>query len=212
MLDFEQVLASPNAAYEEGMAFFRGQGMLNQALLRLVADLERNGIAYAVIGAIALNRHGYERFTVDIDVLMTKEGLQKFRDQLVGLGYRPAFPGATKQFKSSQDNVRVEIITAGEYPGDGKPKAVVFPDPSEASEVIAGVRTISLPKLIELKLASGMTALDRLKDLADVQEMIKAKGLKEDFAEKLDESVQGKFRELHQAVVQARARDRELER
>src|SRR5438552_11254657 len=138
MPDFEQVLASPNAAYEEGLAFFRGHGMLNQALLRVVADLERNGIAYAVIGAIALNRHGYERFTVDIDLLMTKEGLQKFRDQLVGRGYRPAFSGATKQFKTSADNIRIDVVTAGEYPGDGKPKPVVFPDPNEYSQEIAG--------------------------------------------------------------------------
>jgi hypothetical protein len=211
MPDFEQVIGSPIAAYDEALAFFRGHGMLNKALLRIIADLERNGIAYAVIGAIALNQHGYQRFTVDIDLLMTKEGLQKFRDQLVGRGYRPAFSGATKQFKTSQDNIRVDVITAGEYPGDGKPKPVVFPDPAEASEEIAGVRTILLPKLIELKLASGMTAPDRLKDLADVQEMIKAKGLGEDFAETLDESVREKFRELHDAVARARTRERGLE-
>src|SRR5207253_1937193 len=97
-------------------------------------------------------------------------------------------------------------------PGDGKPKAVVFPDPEQYSEEIGGVRTISLPKLLELKLASGMTAPDRLKDLADVQEMIKAKGLAEDFAETLDQSVREKFHELHQAVAEARARERGLER
>jgi hypothetical protein len=206
MSNFEQVIASPTAAYEEGLAFFRGQGMLNQTLTRISADLEQNGIAYAVIGAIALNQHGYQRFTVDIDLLMTKEGLQRFRDQLVGRGYVPAFPGATREFKTSQENVRIEIVTAGEYPGDGKPKSVVFPAPDEYSEVIAGIRTISLSKLIELKLASGTTAPDRLKDLADVQEIIKVKDLGEEFVEKLDESVREKFRELRQAVVRARAR------
>src|SRR5260370_9383784 len=76
MPDFEQVLASPIATYDEALAFVRGHGMLNEALLRIGADLERNGIAYAVIGAIALNHHGYKRFTVHIDPLMTKEGLQ----------------------------------------------------------------------------------------------------------------------------------------
>jgi hypothetical protein len=203
MPNFESVIASPTAAYEEGLAFFRGQGMLNHALVRIGADLERSGIAYAVIDAIALNQHGYQRFTVDIDLLMTKEGLQRFRNELVGRGYVPAFPGATREFKTSQDNIRVEIVTTGEYPGDGKPKPVVFPDPGEYAEVIAGIRTISLPKLIELKLASGMTAPHRLKDLADVQEMIKAKSLGEEFAEKLDSSVREKFRELHQAVARA---------
>jgi hypothetical protein len=49
-----------------------------------------------------------------------------------------------------------------------------------------------------------MTAPDRLKDLADVQEMIKVKGLDEAFAERLDESVREKFRELHRAVARAR--------
>ena len=42
--------------------------------------------------------------------------------------------------------------------------------------------------------------------------MIKAKGLGEDFAEMLDESVREKFRELHQAVALARARQSRLER
>jgi hypothetical protein len=43
--------------------------------------------------------------------------------------------------------------------------------------VIDGIKTVILEKLIELKLASGMTAADRLKDLADVQELIKTKSL-----------------------------------
>src|SRR5262245_26118767 len=119
MPDFEQVIASPTAAYEERRAFFRGQGMLNNALLRVAADLERHGIDYAVIGAVALNQHGYQRFTANIGLLLTREGLQKFRDELVGRGYVPAFAGATKAFKTSEDNVRVEVVTAGEYTGDG---------------------------------------------------------------------------------------------
>ena len=156
----------------------------------------------------ALNQHGYRRFTEDIDILMTKEGLRIFHEQLVGPGYRPAFQGATKQFKTTEENVRVEIVTSGEYPGDGLPKPVVFPDPSESVETIEGVRTITLEKLIELKLASGMTAADRLKDLADVQEVIKIKGLGPEFAAKLDVSVQAKFRELQQAVEWAKVRER----
>src|SRR4051794_39295116 len=206
MADFEQILTSPIATFDEGLAFFRGEGMLNRTLPRVVADLERIGIDYAVIGAIALNQHGYKRFTEDIDILVTKDGLKKFQEQLVGLGYRPAFQGATKQFKTTTENVRVELVTAGEYPGDGLPKPVVFPDPSESVQVIEGVRTITLEKLIELKLASGMTAPDRLKDLADVQEIIKVKGLESDFATKLDASVREKFHELQQAVAWARGR------
>jgi len=182
-----------------------GQGLLHDALIRVVSDLEKNQIEYNVIGAIALNQHGYTRATVDIDLLLTKQGLKDFQEKLVGLGYRPLFEGAKKAFRTTQENVRVEIITAGEYPGDGLPKSVKFPDPSEYYEVIDGIKIISFEKLVELKLASGISAPDRLKDLADVQELIKLKSLKADFAEKLDSSVRDKFLELYKTVESAKS-------
>jgi hypothetical protein len=203
MSDFDVVMSSPITAYDEALAFFRGNGIMNRTLLRIAADLDRHGIDYAVIGAIALNQYGYKRFTEDIDLLMTREGLEQFREKLVGLGYRPAFEGAKKKFKTSEENVPVEIVTTGEYPGDGKPKSVQFPNPIECCQEIEGVKTITLEKLVELKLASGMTAADRLKDLADVQELIKIKKLGAEFAVKLDESVRGKYLELFQSVQNA---------
>lgn len=200
--DFQTVLSSPDATYSEGLLFFRGKGMLNSALQKIAADLEREGIDYVAIEAIALNRHGYRRFTEDIDLLLTREGLEKFREKLIGRGYRPAFEGARKKYRTSE-NIPLEIITTGEFPGDGKPKSVVFPDPADVVVIIDEVKTINLEKLIELKLASGMTAADRLKDLADVQELIKVKRLDAAFAENLDASVRARFVELAEAVAAA---------
>ena len=205
-MDFVKMIESPDAAYGEGLRFFRGGGMLNEAIRKLASDLEREGISYAAIEAIALNRHGYRRFTEDIDLLLSREGLELFRERLIGRGYRPAFNNATKKFRTS-DNIPVEIITSGEYPGDGLPKPVVFPNPEDFSVVIDGVRTITLEKLIELKLASGITAPHRLKDLADVQELIKVKRLGAEMADQLDESVRAKYLELHEAVSQAPDRE-----
>jgi hypothetical protein len=99
-LDFQQILSSPIDAYEEGLRFFMGKSLLNNALQRLASDLEEHGIDYSVIGAIALNQHGYRRFTEDIDLLLTKEGLNKFRDELVSLAYPPrskARPNSSEQ-------------------------------------------------------------------------------------------------------------------
>jgi hypothetical protein len=48
-----------------------------------------------------------------------------------------------------------------------------LPDPRQVSFEAEGIDYISLPKLIELKLASGMTNPGRLKDLSDVLELIK---------------------------------------
>ena len=193
--------ASVAELFDEGRRYFMGEGKLNQSLARLASDLRDHEIEYVVIGAVALLAHGYPRFTEDIDLVMTAEGLEKFHDELVGLGYAPAFPGARKRLRSTTDNVSIEVMISGEYPGDGKPKPVSMPIPSTASEEIDGTKFVTLEKLIELKLASGISASDRLKDLADVQELIKIKKLDEGFAEKLDPYVRPKFLELQSSVI-----------
>ena len=202
-VDFQTLISSPTAAFSEGLRFFNGTGMLNDALICLARNLERHDIDYAVVGAVALNQHGFQRFTTDIDLLLTSDGLGQFRKKLVGLGYRPAFEGARKKFRTTVENIPVDVITTGEFPGDGLPKPVAFPDPADFSVVIDRVKTITLEKLIELKLASGMTAGDRLKDLADVQELIKLKGLGAEFALNLDEYVRDKYIELYHSVANA---------
>ena len=195
--------------YAEGLRYLMGRGELNSALAQLSEDLGRHGIDYVVIGAVALLAHGYPRFTEDIDLVMTSEGLEAFHSELVGRGYRPAFEGARRKLRSTRDGVPVEVIVSGEYPGDGKPKPVSFPLPTEASVEIDGVRVATLEKLIELKLASGMTAPDRLKDLADVQELIKARGLAADFAGRLDPYVRENYLELCASAEQGRRDARE---
>jgi len=195
--------------YAEGLRYFMGQGELNNALDQIVADLREHEIDYVVIGAVALLAHGYPRFTEDIDLVLTPEGLDRFDRELVEPGYAPAFPGARKRFRSTRFVVNLELIAAGEFPGDGNPKPISFPQPSEASIEIGGIRFVTLEKLIELKLASGMTASDRLKDLADVQELIKIKELKVEFANRLDPYVRRKFIELCKAVEEGRQHAKE---
>ena len=165
---------SVGEVYAEAQRYFMGEGKLNNALAQLVADLKEHEIDYLVIGAIALMAHGYPRFTEDIDLIFTPEDLERFHRELIGLGYVPAFEGARKRLRSTRYGTPIELIASGEYPGDGKPKPVSFPKPSDASVEIDGVKFPTLEKLIELKLASGMTAPDRLKDLADVQESIRS--------------------------------------
>ena len=190
--------------YAEGLRYFMGQGSLNNTLAQLTSDLKKHGIDYMVIGAVALLAHGYPRFTEDIDLVLTPEGLEVFHRDLIGLGYAPAFPGARKRLRSTKDGVNIEVMTAGEYPGDGKPKPVTMPEPALASIEIDGIQIVTLEKLIELKLASGMTASDRLKDLADVQELIKIRGLQKDFAERLNPYVRDKFLELIESVAKSK--------
>lgn len=95
-----------------------------ETMRRLAQRLESEKIEYAIIEGMALAAHGYARLTLDVDVLMTIEGLRTFRERLVGRGYVPAFPGAQKAFRDTESHIRIEIITAGDFPGDGRPKPV----------------------------------------------------------------------------------------
>ncbi len=184
----------------EASAHFEGKGGVYRTLLNLARRLEKEGISYAVIGGMALGKHGLARMTEDVNVLMAPEGLAAFQARCVGKGYIQAFAGASKTFRDAGTQVRIEIITTGEYPGDGKPKSVAFPDPREASVEVEGVCVVTLEKLIELKLASGMSAPHRLRDLADVQDLIGVLDLPADFAERLDESVREEYWRLWQTM------------
>jgi hypothetical protein len=184
--------------------FFMKKGIVFETMRRLARQLEGEGIAYAIIGGMALAAHGYVRMTLDVDVLLTPEGLARFREKLVGRGYVAGYPGAEKSFRDSQTNVKIEIITAGEFPGDGLPKPVSFPDPEDQTIEEDAVHVINLEKLIELKLASGLSAGNRLRDLADVQDLIMALNLPLELADSLDPSVSPEYRRIWMAANQPR--------
>jgi hypothetical protein len=201
MIPFEEKMSrGGGAAIEEASRFFMKQGPVHESLRRIAAKLEELKIPYAVVGGMALVAHGYDRNTVNVDVLVTSEGLQAAHASLEGLGYVPPFAGS-KQLRDVETSVRIEFLVSGQYPGDGKPKPVSFPDPKDVAVVIDGIRYIGLASLVELKLASGMTNPGRLKNLADVQELIKVLKLPKDFGTKLHVYVRGKFEELFEGAA-----------
>lgn len=179
------------------------QGQVFSTLERLALRLKEESIPYALVGGLALNLHDYERMTRDIDILMTPQALEKFIERCVGLDYVQAFHGARKSFRDTATQTPIEILVTGEYPGDGKPKPVSFPDPEASSIEIDGIRVITLEKLIELKLASGLSASHRLRDLADAQDLIVIHHLPPEFADKLDPSVRAEYMRLWEGAQTA---------
>jgi hypothetical protein len=180
--------------------FFMKKGIVYETMQRLAERLESEGIPYAVIGGMALAAHGYVRMTLDVDILLTPDGLARFRKKLLGRGYILDFPGAEKSFRDTETNVKIEVITAGEFPGDGLPKPVAFPDPEGQTVEEDNVRVITLEKLIELKLASGLSAGHRMRDLADVQDLIIALKLPLDLMNKIAKSVRSEYKRIWEAA------------
>ncbi len=175
--------------------FFVGQAEVQSAVRKIVAILEAEGFPYAIIGALALNEYGHRRVTVDVDLLMREADLQAFKSRWLGKGYSERVPGTGKLLDTEHD-VEVDVLSAGRFPGDDKPKPIAFPDP--ATTAIRGAPFALLPveRWIELKLASGMVAPHRAKDLVDVQELIRSAKFAREMAVGLDPWVRGKFVEL----------------
>lgn len=180
-------------------AFFMGDDAVHRSLRKITSKLDELSIPFAVAGRMAVVAHGYVRTALGIEVLLPAEALARVHAELEGRGHLAPFEGS-RDLRDTETGVRIEFLLAGQFPGDGKPKPVAFPEPSQASVVIDGIRFLSLEKLVELKLASGMTNPGRIKDLADVQELIRALRLDERFAERLDGYVRAKFVELWRAV------------
>ena len=190
-----QLDLDPRWALSEGSRHFEERSAVFQALHKIAKRLGELGIPYSVVGGMALFKHGLRRFTEDVDILVTREGLRTIHDKLEGLGYLPPHP-RSKHLRDTELGVKIAFLTTGEYPGDGKAKPVAFPEPGSVSFESDGVNYVKLPTLIELKLASGMTSPGRLKDLADVLELIKLLNLPVDFGDQLNPFVKDKFTEL----------------
>ena len=188
---------------DEGDRHFRKESEVFKALRAIAGRLDGLSIPYAIVGGMALNAYGYQRFTADVDLLVCSESLATIHEKFDGLGYVPPFPGS-RNLRDVEHGVRIEFLVTGDFPGDGKPKPVAFPDPAEAATRIDGLAYIQLPRLVELKLASGMTGgMPRLRDLADVIALIEAVPLDLSFVDKLDPYVRPKYIEIWEGIQQA---------
>lgn len=195
----EQLSRNWSWAMSEAGRHFEEDNDVFKALRRITRRLNELNIPYAVVGGMALFYHGFRRFTEDVDLLVTKADLKLIHEKLVGLGYYPPFANS-KHLRDAQTGVKVEFLTTGDFPGDGKPKPVSFPDPRDVSIEANDIKYIDLPTLINMKLASGMSNVNRSKDLGDVVELIQALGLTGDYGAQLNPYVTAKYVELWEST------------
>ena len=180
-------------------AFFMAESKVHETFERLARRLSELDIDFVLVGGLAVGMRGHLRVTVDVDILTTKVGLSRFKDRWLGRGYVEKFSGS-KGVKDTETGVDIDFLLAGEYPGDGKPGPVAFPDPASIPREEEGHSVLDLRTLVELKLASGLSAPDRLQDFADVIALIRANALELEYTERLNDYVRDKYEELWQAA------------
>ncbi len=167
--------------------FFAGKDEVHKSLRRIVNRLKRAGIPYAVMGGMAVNAHKYVRTTGDVDLLLTPDGLAEFQRRYVTKNYRRV-EGRPRRFVDRINNVGIDFLLTGRYPGSGVVGPIRFPDPERVGEPIDKATVVNLPTLVELKLAAR-----RYRDFGDVVELIRFNDLDESFADRLHPSVRGDY-------------------
>jgi len=163
--------------------FFQGKDEVHKTLRRIAKRLDKAGIAYAVMDGMAVNAHKYQRTTGDVDVLLTPQGLAEFQKRFVSKNYLRK-EGHNRRFLDRVNNVQVDCLVTGLFPGSGKPGPIAFPDPAAVAEEIDKIRVVNLETLIQFKLAAR-----RHRDFGDVVELIRFNNLDESFANQLHPSV-----------------------
>ncbi len=169
--------------------FFEKTGPVWETLRAVQQRLDEAGIAYVVIGGLALNAHAYPRQTIDLDIVLTADDYARFAERFVDSAYARV-EGLPRRLLDTNSGVTIDILIAGELAGNtAKNHSVRFPEPAEG-ETHNELRTVSLARLIELKLVTW-----RYKDWGDVVELIRAHKLQEAFADQLDPIVRTAFKE-----------------
>ena len=123
-----------------------------------------------VAGGWAVWRHGYVgRVTQDVDIVLPSDRIDDFLQTASVSGFemlvQPA--GRWPKLRHRETGIEVDVLPEGGRPGTASRLApTTIPHPKTMGAIRGMLRYMSLPSLVELKLAAG-----RLRDEADVLEL-----------------------------------------
>lgn len=150
---------------------------------RVVEALNRGGVRYLIVGGLAVNAHGYERMTRDIDLVLRlePENILSGIRALEELGYEPGIPVRAEEMLDperremwkreknmlvlplwSEEHARTPVDVFIEEPFDFEEEHRKAMNVEIGEDLFAPV--ISLDGLLRMKAAAG-----RLQDLADAE-------------------------------------------
>src|SRR5437868_4508150 len=124
-------------------------------------------------GGWAVWRHGYVgRVTQDIDIALPADRIDEFlrAASVAGFDLLPVQPGRRPKVVHRDTGIEVDVLPEGGRPGSAtRPAPTTIPHPGRMGAAGSMLRYMSLPSLIELKLAAG-----RARDESDVVELLLA--------------------------------------
>jgi hypothetical protein len=153
----------------------------------IFSALQATGVRYVVVGGVAVNLHGYQRFTQDIDLVieLVPDRALRALEALAALGYRPSLPlkiadfanplvragwirdRAMTVFQMYSEQSRLSIDVFADYPLDFEE---LWQHAVELQLAGATPRIASIDHLIRMKRAVG-----RQQDLLDIEKLEKIK-------------------------------------
>ncbi len=192
----KELKTSLSIVLERAGEYFLKQSPIHRAAHRLAHTLNEMEIPFAIVGALAVNAHGHVRTTEDVDILLRPKDLIVFKKAWLGRGWVEKFAGS-RGIRDAVDQINIDVLLAGDFPGDGLPKPVVFPDPATVVTVESnGIPVLNLVTLLELKIACGMTTKHRPRDLDDAIQLIRRNHLSRAFGVELNAYVRENYDEL----------------
>jgi hypothetical protein len=127
----------------------------------------------ALGGGWAVWRHGYlGRVTQDIDIVLPADKVDEFLRlaSVSGFEVLPVPAGRWPKMLHRETSIEVDILPEGARPGTAtKPAPTTIPHPSGLRGAGQALEYMSLPALVQLKLAAG-----RVQDEADIVRLVQA--------------------------------------
>jgi hypothetical protein len=195
---------------ERLVATVKGKGSPDEKLTDALAALDslarKEGIPIAIIGGMAAIYHGYERFTKDIDVVVSKTDLDPLIRVAPQYGIKVIWRDPNGWHKLRYADVNIEIVPEGGMPKKYSPTTIPG---VQRLGIKSGAGYASLEGWIETKIAS-----DRSQDRADVVQVMKktpARSLRRirTALGKIHPSYLSRFDELQQSAEQEKQQEKE---
>ena len=156
-----------------------------ETLEKVFQSLNKAKVRYLIAGGVAVNIHGYQRMTADLDIVIKLDAsnIKKTLAALSILGYSPIIPVTANDFANAEKrsdwinnkNMQVLSLQSSQHPDTTIDIFVTEPfdfkleyDSSLVAELLddVAIRVVSIPTLIKMKTIAG-----RDRDLDDIKHL-----------------------------------------